>query len=81
MKGWLESVVDALQDGAAENTVKQLASALCVTHCLLKVGMFNLKVEKLGLSVVRMLQLKPDLKRKECPDYVYLCEILPQKCR
>ena len=81
MKEWLESVVDALRDGAAGNTMKQLASALCVTHCLLKVGIFNLKVDKLALSLVGMLQLKHDLKRKECPDYEYLCEILPKKYR
>ena len=81
MKEWLESVVHALQDGETENAVKQLASALCVTHCLPKVGIFNLKVDKLALSLVRMLQLKPDLERKECPEYEYLCEILPKKDR
>ena len=43
MKAWLESVVDALQDGAAG---KKLASALCVTHCLPKVGIYNLKIER-----------------------------------
>ena len=81
MKEWLESVVDALRDGAAGNTMNQLASALCVTHCLLKVGIFNLKVDKLALSLVGMLQLKHNSVKKECPDYEYLCEILPTKYR
>ena len=81
MKEWLESVVDALQDEETENATKQLASALCVTHCLFKVGISNVKFDKFALSVVRMLQLKPDLERKGCPDYKYLCEILPKKYR
>ena len=45
MKEWLESVVDALQDEETENAMKQLASALCVTHCLFKVGISNVKFE------------------------------------
>ena len=81
MKEWLESVVDALQGGTAENTMKQLASALCVTHCLPKVGIFNLKIDKLALSLVEMLQLRHNLERKQCPDYEYLCEILPKQYR
>ena len=81
MKEWLESVVNALLGGAAENTMKQLVSALCVTHCLLKVGIFNLEVEKLSQSLVKMLHLKHNLERKECPDYEYLCMILPKEDR
>ena len=81
MKEWLESVVNAIQSGAAENTMKQLASALCVTHCLPKVGIFNLEVEELSQSLVRMLHLKHNLEKKECQDYVYLCEILPKEDR
>ena len=78
MKEWLESVVDALEDGATEN---RLASALCVTHCLPKIGIHNLKIERFALPLVEMLYLKPNLEKKECPDYVYLCEILPKKYR
>ena len=78
MKEWLESIVQALQDGAAGNTMKQLASALCVTHCL---HIFNLKVDKLAHLLFGMLQLKHNWVKKECPDYVYLCEILPEKDR
>ena len=81
MKEWLESVVNALQGGAAENTMKQLASALCVTHCLPKVGIFNLEVEELSQSLVRMLHLNHNLETKECQDYVYLCKILPKEDR
>ena len=82
MKEWLESVVNALEGGAAENTMKQLASALCVTHCLRKVGIFNLKeVDKITQSLVRMLHLKHNSAKEECLDYVYLCEILPKKDR
>ena len=81
MKKWLESVVNALQDGAAGNTMRQLASALCVTHCLPKVGIFNLRVDKFAHSLVGMLQLKHNSVKKVCPDYVYLCEILPKKDR
>ena len=86
MKGWLESVVDALQAGAAENTMKQLASALCVTHCLHLLKLFdnldlNLKIDKLALSLIRMLHLKPDLEGKECLGYNYVCDLLPKKCR
>ena len=78
--------MDALQAEAAENTMKQLASALCVTHCLYLLKLFknldlNLKIDKLALSLVRMLHLKPDLERKECLDYNYLCDLLPKKCR
>lgn len=78
MKEWLESIVDALQK---EETMRKLASALCVTHCLPKLGIYNVKIEKFVLPLVRMLYLKPDLEKKVCPDYVHLCEILPQKHR
>ena len=78
MKEWLESVVDALQN---EETMKQLASALCIAHCVAKLGIYNVKIEKFALPIVRMLYLKPDLERKVCPDYVYLCEILPIEYR
>lgn len=81
MKEWLEFVVDALRNGAAENTSKQLASALCITHCLPKIGIHNVKIERFALPLVEMLYLTPDLGNKECPDYVYLCEILPQNYR
>ena len=74
MKEWLESVVDALQSEAAEKTMKQLASALCIAHCL---SQLSIKIEKFALPLVKMLYLKPDLERKECPEYVSLCEILP----
>ena len=73
MKEWLESVVDE----AAEKTTKQLASALCIAHCLPQLGIHNVKIEKFALPLVKMLYLKPDVERKECPDYVSLCEILP----
>ena len=78
MKEWLESVVDALQDGVAGN---KLASALCVTHCLPKIGIHNLKIERFALPLVKMLYLKPNLEKKECSDYMHLCEILPEKYR
>ena len=77
MKEWLESVVDALQSEAAEKRTNQLASALCIAHCLSQLGIHNVKIEKFALPLVKMLYLKPDLKRKECPEYVSLCEILP----
>ena len=77
MKEWLESVVDALQSEAAEKTTKQLASALCIAHCLPQLGIHNVKIEKFALPLVKMLYLKPDLERKECPEYVSLSEILP----
>ena len=77
MKEWLESVVDALQSEAAEKTTKQLTSALCIAHCLPRLGIHNVKIEKFALPLVKMLYLKPDLERKECPEYVSLCEILP----
>ena len=78
MKEWLESVVDELiKREAAEKTMKLLASALCIAHCLPQVGIHNVKIEKFALPLVKMLHLEPNVERKECPDYVSLCEILP----
>ena len=81
MKEWLESIVDVLQDGANEDAMNQLVSAVCVTHCLRKVFIFNLKQDKFALPLVRMLYLRSDLERKECPDYQYLCDLLPKQHR
>lgn len=81
MKEWLESIVDALQDGAAENQKNQLVSAVCVTHCLRKSGIFNIKLDKFALPLVRMLYLRPNLEKKDCPDYQYLCDFLPKQHR
>lgn len=79
MKKWLESIVDMLQAGATENAMKRLVSAVCVTHCLHKI---DLKLDdKFALPLVRMLHLQPDLERKECPDYQYLCDFLPKQHR
>jgi len=78
MKKWLESIVDALQDGALENTMKQLVSAVCVTHCLRRIGILELKHDMFALPLVRILNLRPDLQ-KECPDYLYLCDFLPEQ--
>ena len=81
MKAWLESVVDALQSDGTERTIELLASALCVTHCLPKIGIYNLKMERFALPLLKMLHLKPDLERKECFEYMHLCEILPKNYR
>jgi len=81
MKEWLESIVDALQDGAAENEMNRLVSAGCVTHCLREIFIYNLKLDKFALPLVRMLYLRPDLEKKECPYYLYLCDLLPKQHR
>jgi len=79
MKGWLSSIVDTLQAGATRNTKNQLVSAVCVAHCL---GKINLQLDdEFSLPLVRMLYLQPDLERKECPDYQYLCDFLPEEHR
>ena len=78
MKEWLESIIVSLQKGAAENA-NQLVSAVCVTHCL---RIINLGLDdKFALPLVRMLYLRFNLERKECPDYLYLCDLLPKECR
>ena len=73
MKEWLESVANTLQDGVAGN---KLASALCVTHCLTKIGIQNLKIDRFALPLVEMLYLTPNLEKKDCPNYIYLCVFL-----
>ena len=82
-KEWLESIVDSLQAGSADSPQKQLASAVFIVYCIRKssINIAHLKIEKFTIPLLRMLCLKPDLEKQQCPDYEYLCKVLPKQCR
>ena len=74
--------MEFLQAGSAESPQKQLASAVLITYCIRKssISTTHLKIEKFTIPLLRMLYLRPDLKELQCPDYEYLCEMLPKQC-
>ena len=82
LKVWLEDIVTSLRGGSAETPEKQLASAVLVVYCIKKSSIHaaHLKVDQFTVPLLEMLCLRPDSVKHRCPDYAYLCQLLPEQC-
>jgi len=72
--------VTSLHKGSAETPEKQLASAVLVVYCIKKssIHVVHLKVDQFTIPLLEMLCLRPDFEKHRCPDYEYLCQVLPK---
>jgi len=82
LKVWLEDILASLQEGSAETPKKQLASAVLLVYYIKKssIQVVHLKVEKFTIPLLEMLCLRPNFEKHRCPDYEYLCKVLPKQC-
>ena len=81
--GWLESIVESLQSGSAESPQKQLASVVLIVYCIKKssINIVDHCKERFVISLLKLLHLRSDPEKRQCPDYEYLCEVLPTPSR
>ena len=71
MKEWLEKIVNFLQH--MKDSQHKFSSAVCVAGCLQLCDLnHTLKKYKFLFPLLNVLQLKPDVERKICPDYSYV---------
>ncbi len=78
MLEWIASVARDLEKA---NKRGKLVSGVCLSACIRRIGFDRPPITpELALLILRMLTFSVD-KEKSCPDYTYLCEILPQHYR
>ena len=78
MKEWLESVVADLIELQGVDSGRRLASALTIACCFYFLSIFHPKFDKFLVPLLKLLELKVDLERKQCPDYDLVCSLLPK---
>ena len=77
MKEWLESVLLNLKGIPDES--RKLLSAVTIACCFYNFIAQYSKLDTFAISVLEMLQLKPNMGR--CPNYELLCNAMPMVSR
>lgn len=81
MKEWLESVVEKLIEEPDNGSGKHLVAAVAIAYCFHKYVILKADLDKFTLPLLSMLQLRPNVERKFCPDYDLLCSFLTKEER
>ena len=81
MREWLESVVKKVANEPDDGHGRRLVAAVTIAYCYHELSIPYPNIDKFTVPLLDMLQLKPNVVDKICPDFDQLCDVLPSELR
>ncbi len=60
----------------SDDSGKRMVSALTIVYCFYNLGLSLPKLDEFAVPVLKLLELKIDHKKHQCPEYSVVCSVM-----